>query len=124
MVPEEARTLPLEDESAAVLRPSAKPRRFVLAARGQHVWRKALLHGAEADVVAVQPVLRRADVAAADHGLSCAKLAPRDEPQRSAAGAGHDGHKRVLRMTQLGLVFQHENRSRVHSFGNPFLKKL
>ena len=52
------------------------------------------------------------------------QLPARDQPHGSAARTRHDGHVRVLRMTQLGLVFQDENRSGVHSFGNPFFQKL
>ena len=63
-------------------------------------------------------------VAAADHRLTAAELAARDEPQRSASRARHDGNEGVLRMTQFGLVFQDKNRSRVHFLGNPFFQKL
>ena len=78
----------------------------------------------KADVLPIQPVLGRADVTPADHRLAAAKLPPRDQPHGPAARAGHDGDERVLGMTQLRLILQDENRSRVHSFGNPFFQKL
>jgi hypothetical protein len=86
--------------------------------------KRLLLCLAEADVFAVQPVLGGTDVPATDHRLSSAKLAARDQSESPATRAGHYGDEGVLRMTQLGLIFKDENRTRVHSFGNPFFQKL
>jgi hypothetical protein len=86
--------------------------------------RSTLLSLAKVDALAIQRVFCRAKVAAADHGLAAAQLASRDEPQGAAPWTGHNGYEWVLRMAQLGLVFQHENRSGIHSLGDPFFQKL
>jgi hypothetical protein len=83
-----------------------------------------LLNLAKADILSIQTILGGADVAAADHCFSTAKLATGDESHGPAARARHHGYKWVLGVTQLRLVFQDENRSRVHSFRYPFFKKL
>jgi hypothetical protein len=82
------------------------------------------LYLTEIDRLSIQPVFGRADFAAADHRLSAYELAARDEPHRPATRTGPHGDERVLRMTHTGLIFQDENRARVHSFGDPFFQKL
>jgi hypothetical protein len=89
---------------------------------GQRV--EGLLQRPEEDIFTVEPVFCRADVSAADHGFSGKELAASDQAQGSAAWAGHDGYVGVLGVAQLGLVFKDENRSWVHSFGNPFFKEM
>ncbi len=86
--------------------------------------RSSLLRASEADILAVQPVLGRTDIAAADHRFPSIKLAARYQSQRAAPRARHHGYERILRVTHLGLVFQHENRSGVHSFRYPFFHEL
>ncbi len=83
-----------------------------------------LLRHAVTDVLAFEAVLGRTNVAAADHRLSGVELAARDQPHCPAARTRHDGHIRILRMAQFGLVLQHENRSRVHLFGDPLFKEM
>jgi hypothetical protein len=79
---------------------------------------------AKADVFTIEAILCGAGVAAADHRLFFAELAPGDQPHGSAARTGHDGDVWILRMTELGLVFKKENRAGVHFFGDPFFKEL
>jgi hypothetical protein len=97
--------------------------RFTPEGRSAHHHHRSL-DRAEVDRLSIQLVLGGANIAAADHVLSTAELAARDQSHGSAARTGHDGHKRILRMTHLRLVFQYENRSGVHSIGDPFFQKL
>jgi hypothetical protein len=83
-----------------------------------------LLNFAEADALSVQTILGRANIASANHRLSTAKLAARDQAHGAATRARHHGYKWVLGMTQLRLILKDENRSGVHSFGDPFFQKL
>ena len=78
----------------------------------------------KADIFAFEPIFCRAGVASADHCFFFAELAARDQPHGAATGAGHDGYVWILRMAELGLVFEKENRSGVHFFWDPFFKEL
>jgi hypothetical protein len=79
---------------------------------------------AKVDGFSIKPVFGRADFAAANHRFPGNELATGDKSHGPASRAGHDGNERVLGMTQGGLVFKDENRTGVHSFGNPFFQKL
>jgi hypothetical protein len=83
-----------------------------------------LLWISEANILAIQLIFGGARLSSAYHGFSAAQLPTRDESHRAAARTRHDGDKGVLSVTQFGLVFENENRSRVHSFGDPFFQKL
>ena len=76
------------------------------------------------DALALQPILRRARITTADHRLALTELPPRDQPHRPASRARHHSNIRVLGMAELGLIFQEENRSRVHLVGNPLIEEL
>jgi len=76
------------------------------------------------NVLAIQPVFRRARIAPADHHLSLTQLPPRNQSHRSATRARHHSDVWVLRMAELRLVLQKENRSRVHLVGNPLIEEL
>ena len=76
------------------------------------------------DTFALEPIFRRADIAAADHHLSLTKLPPRNQTHRSATRARHHRYVRILCVAQLGLVLQKEDRSRIHLVGNPLIKEL
>lgn len=78
----------------------------------------------KADILAIEPILRRADDAAADHRLSLAELSPGNQTHSSASRTRHHSYVWILRMTQLRLVLQKENRSGVHFVGDPLFKKL
>jgi len=91
---------------------------------GRRVADSNLLRFSELDILAFQFVFCGTQLAAADHGFAAAQLAARNQPNGPAARAGHDGHKRVLRMPQLGLILEEKHGSGVHPFRNPFFQEL
>jgi len=56
---------------------------------------------------------------AADHGQQAADLFARDQAELPASRTGEDGPVGIVGFAHLAGVFQHENGSRLHLFGDP-----
>jgi hypothetical protein len=83
-----------------------------------------LLRVAEANVLPIQFIFRRAHIAAADHDFSAAQLPTRDQTHGAASRTRHYGNEWILSMPQFALVLEDKHGSGVHSIGDPFFQKL